>query len=71
MSGWEIAAPVLLAVLLLGLLVFSILRPSSAVRFGFFIERKLFNGHDKSEPPPAPPADEAPTREIRRKDDAW
>lgn len=69
MSGWEIAAPVLLAVLLLGLLLFSVLRPSSAVRFGIFVERKLFKDGDEEEPPVPP--DEAPTREIRRKDDAW
>jgi hypothetical protein len=64
-SGWEIAAPVLLGVLLIGLLIFSILKPSSMVKFGIFVERRLMD--KKDEPPPEPP-DEAPTKGDK---DAW
>lgn len=64
LSGWEIAAPVLLGILVVAVIVFSVIRPSSAIRFGVFIERKIL----KEEKPP--PADEAPTEEWpRRKDD--
>ena len=70
MSGWEVAAPVMLGVLLLGLLIFSIVKPSSRVMLGVFVERKLMNGEKESPAPPPPPADEAPTKEIRRPD-AW
>ncbi len=58
MNGWEIAAPVLLGIVVVAVIVFSVIRPSSAIRFGVFIERKILNGHDEK-----PPADEAPTDE--------
>ncbi len=66
LSGWEIAAPVLLGILVVAVIVFSVIRPSSAIRFGVFIERKIL--HDEKKKPP--PADEAPTEEWpQRKDD--
>ncbi len=66
MTGWEIAAPVLLGIVVVAVIVFSVIRPSSAIRFGVFIERKILNGHGKDDPP----ADEAPTEEWpQRKDD--
>ena len=69
-SGWEIAAPVLLGVLLIGLLIFSVLKPSSMVKFGIFVERRLMNKRVR-EPPPEPPSpDQADTKEIK-KPDAW
>jgi hypothetical protein len=69
-SGWEIAAPVMVGVLLLGLLIFSVLKPSSVVRFGIFIERKLLEKEPPAPPEPTSPADED-TKEIRRDPDSW
>ena len=56
MTGWEITAPILLGILLIGVLVFSIVRPSSRVRFGIFIERQILE-KDEELDIPEPPRD--------------
>lgn len=43
LDGWELASTVLVGMILLGLIVFSILKPSGRVRIGMFFEREHFH----------------------------
>ncbi len=48
MNGWELTTTVLVGVFLFVIVVFSVLRPSSRIRLGVFLEREIM--HKDPEP---------------------
>ena len=50
MSGWEITTTAIVGLVLVGVIIFSILRPSAHVKIGVFFERELeHNDGDESD----------------------
>ena len=49
MTGWEITTTAIVGLVLIGVIVFSILRPSAHVKIGVFFERELDKGDQEDE----------------------
>ncbi len=61
MNGWELTTTILVGILLFVIVLFSVLRPSSKIRLGVFLEREILK-KDK-------PADDEDTAEWPQRKD--
>ncbi len=49
LADWELATTIIVALLLMVLVLFSVLRPSSRIRLGVFLEREVLHKNENEQ----------------------